>query len=300
VLSRLGYILRETSANLRRNVTLTLASLITVFVSLTLVGLSFLIQKSVDHALARWNKGVEFIVFLNPDATADQIAAIGSDLKTNPQVKSITYFDKQQAYAEFKQLYPDQKSAELVGSLTVDQMPPSYRVVPQVADVQVIRAIGNQFEKKPGVFQVQFSPDAVKSIRSISQFSRVGALAMGFALLASATMLIWTTIRTAMFARRREIEVMKLVGATNWFIRVPFMLEGLLQGLFGAAIACVFVWLANWGWTNKVVSSLQDQQLSALRASTGEVRLTFVLLLGLGSVLGAVGSGIAVTRFLDV
>src|SRR3954454_10350751 len=105
--SRLSYMLRETGASLRRNLTLTLASLLTVVVSLALLGTALLVQKAVDNLLKRWEGGVEFIVFMNPDATQDQIDAVNRDLGDNPQVDKVSFFDKQQAYDEFKRLYPD-------------------------------------------------------------------------------------------------------------------------------------------------------------------------------------------------
>ena len=103
-----------------------------------------------------------------------------------------------------------------------------------------------------------------------------------------------------MFARRREIEVMKLVGATNWFIRIPFMVEGLIQGLVGAILACLFVWGANSFWTSNVVNKINVVDLQQLQVSSGQLRLTCLILLLVGMFVGTLGSGIAVTRFLDV
>jgi cell division transport system permease protein len=111
--------------------------------------------------------------------------------------------------------------------------------------------------------------------------------------------LIWNTIRTAMFARRREIEVMKLVGATNWFIRIPFMLEGLLQGLIGGVLSCLGLWGLNSAWSG-AVADFNDTELAALVVTDGYMRFVMIILLGIGAIAGAVGSGIAASRFLDV
>jgi cell division transport system permease protein len=296
--SRIGYVLRETWASLRRNLTLTLASLLTVIVSLMLVGVALLIQRSVDNSLRRWSDGVEFIVFMNPEATQEQIDSVGRDLRDNPQVESVRFFDKQQAYEEFKRLYPEQP--ELVDALSPEQMPTSYRVVPASAESDVIKAIGTQFEKKPGVFSVSYAADAVDWIRTVSSFLRWFSLVGAIVLLFAAVMLIWNTIRTAMFARRREVEVMKLVGATNWFIRVPFMLEGMIQGLVGALLACLGVVVANSMWESRVIDQATLAELQGLQVTPGQLQITCLFLLLVGAVVGAVGSGIAVTRFLDV
>lgn len=296
--SRLGYILRETGASLRRNLTLTLASLLTVVVSLALLGSALLVQGAVNNLLKRWEGGVEFIVFMNPEATQDQIDAVQRDLEDNPQVDKTTFFDKQQAYDEFQRLYPD--TPELVGALTPADMPTSFRVVPKQADSSLIEAIGTQFEKKPGVYAVEYAKKAVDWIRTVSSFLRWGSFVAAVVLGLGAVMLIWNTIRTAMFARRREIEVMKLVGATNWFIRVPFMLEGMVQGLVGAILAVLGVWAGRQFWQTRVIDTVSIAELQQLQVTSSQFTAVAILLLVAGAAVGAIGSGIAVTRFLDV
>ena len=107
-------------------------------------------------------------------------------------------------------------------------------------------------------------------------------------------LLIWNTIRTAMFARRREIEVMKLVGATNWFIRIPFMLEGLLHGLAGGLLAVAGLYGVNFLWKERVIPKIP------LQVSSSQFNLVVVLVLVVGMLVGAVGSAVAASRFLDV
>ncbi len=119
-------------------------------------------------------------------------------------------------------------------------------------------------------------------------------------LLFAAILLIWNTIRTAMFARRREIEVMKLVGATDWFIRIPFMLEGLIQGFIGGLAACGGLWLINNRWTSGVKDFPPDSGFAALVVTDGFDWRVMLMILGIGMVAGAIGSGIAASRFLDV
>src|SRR5215471_11042029 len=298
--SRVSYVGRETWASLRRNVTLTVAALLTIAVSLTLFGIWLLAQRAVSHTTQQWKGGVEFIVFMNPDATQDQIDAVGRDLRDNPQVKAdkLRFFDKQMAYDEFKRLFPD--SPELVNTMTPALMPTSYRVVPVTDEAAVIDGIGQQFQKKAGVSSVIYAKDAVQWIYTVSNFLRWVFVAVALALGLGSVMLIWNTIRTAMFARRREIEVMKLVGATNWFIRIPFMVEGLIQGLLGAIVACRFVWTANSFWSSNGIGKISVVDLQQLQVSSGELRLTCLYLLLGGALVGAIGSGIAVTRFLDV
>ncbi len=114
-------------------------------------------------------------------------------------------------------------------------------------------------------------------------------------------LLIWNTIRTAMYARRREIEVMKLVGATDWFIRVPFMLEGLLQGMLGGIAASAAMWFINGKWTDSVEKFPDNAGgFNAMVVESGLVGIRMLVLIAVGMLVGAIGSGIAVSRFLDV
>ena len=295
---RLDYFAQETVANLRRNFSLTIASLLTVAVSLALVGAALLLRQGVDNATTRWQVGIEFIVFLQPDVTPDQADAVGRELKDNPDVKDVKFVDKQQAYDEFKLLF--RNSPELVDTVTPDILPASWRVVPSNTDPNVIEAIGRQFEKKAGVMSVVFAKDTVESVMKVTRLMQIGILGAAVVLLIAACLLIVNTIRTAMLSRRREIEVMKLVGASNWFIRVPFMLEGLVQGLLGAALACVAVRVLNSLVESRVTEGQSLAILQNFSVSTSEVNGTLLLLLLVGGLVGAIGSGVAVSSYLDV
>jgi cell division transport system permease protein len=295
---RLDYFAQETVANLRRNFSLTIASLLTVAVSLALVGAALLLRQGVDNATTRWQGGIEFIVFLQPDVSQEQADAVGRELSDNPDVSDVKFVDKQQAYEEFKLLF--RNSPELVDTVTPDILPASWRVVPRNTDPNVIEAIGKQFEKKAGVMSVVFAKDTVESVMKVTRLMQIGILGAAVVLLVAAGLLIVNTIRTAMLSRRREIEVMKLVGASNWFIRVPFMLEGLVQGLLGAAGACVAVIVLNNLVESRVTEGQSLAILQNFSVSSSEVTGTLLFLLLVGVLVGTIGSGVAVSSYLDV
>ena len=295
---RLDYFAQETVANLRRNFSLTIASLLTVAVSLALVGAALLLRQGVDNATTRWQGGIEFIVFLQPDVSQEQADAVGRELQDNPDVRDVKFVDKQQAYEEFKLLF--RNSPELVDTVTPDILPASWRVVPRNTDPNVIEAIGKQFEKKAGVMSVVFAKDTVESVMKVTRLMQIGILGAAVVLLIAAGLLIVNTIRTAMLSRRREIEVMKLVGASNWFIRVPFMLEGLVQGLLGAAGACVAVIVLNNLVESRVTEGQSLAILQNFSVSSSEVTGTLLFLLLVGVLVGTIGSGVAVSSYLDV
>jgi cell division transport system permease protein len=297
--SRIAYIVRETTANLTRNLTLTIASLLTVIVSLSFVGFVFLIQDAVTNQLFEWKDGVEVSIFMTADASDDQIAAVQRDLKQNSLVKDSRFVNKEEAKAEIKKLFPN--TPEIVDITKTADVPTSFRVKPTSTDSTVISAITNQFTKRPGVILVRSADQAISFIRKISSFARWGLGVGAASLLCAAVLLIWNTIRTAMFARRREIEVMKLVGATNWFIRWPFIIEGMVQGLFGAMVACSIVWLGNNLWRSRVIGSFGSSlSFQNLQATAGQFRGVMLLLLAIGAIAGALASAVASGRFLDV
>ncbi len=293
-----SYVARETGSNLRRNLSLTLASMLTVAVSLSLFGAAVLLALGVDNMTARWKGDIEFIVFMNPNASAEQIDSVQTSLSENPQVKDVTYIDKPAAYEEFKKLFS--RSKEMIDAVNEEAMPPSFRVAPVTSDAELIQGLGQEFERKAGVREVVFAFETVRTMQNVTTWITRLILVIGLALLVAAVLLILNTIRMAMFARRREIEVMKLVGATNWFIRVPFMIEGLVQGVIGAVAAIGVVQTLNWLF-DRGLSNNQDLRIfQGFAVGAGELSWTMLALMGIGCLIGAIGSGIAVSRFLDV
>ncbi|MEY2995740.1 MAG: cell division protein FtsX, partial [Actinomycetota bacterium] len=296
----ISYALRETFASLRRNVTLTAAAIVTSAVSLLLVGSTFLIQRAFDNLLTRWKGDVELIVYLRSDASPEQIQLVEDALRSQPSVIDVDrlrYLDQAESYAEAEKLFAGDPGT--LRLLTPENIPSQFKVVPIADDSSLVRELGEQFRQLAGVKEVAYAQDVFDVVSRVSQFIRVATTAMSIILLVVAVGLIWNTIRTAMFARRREIEVMKLVGATNWFIRIPFMLEGLLQGLIGGVLACGGLWGLNSAWSG-AVDDFNDTELAALVVSDGYVSSVMLILLLIGALAGAVGSGIAASRFLDV
>ncbi|MEY3054284.1 MAG: cell division protein FtsX [Ilumatobacteraceae bacterium] len=300
MLARISYALRETFASLRRNVTLTAAAIVTSAVSLLLVGSTFLIQRAFDNLLTRWKGDVELIVYIRSDASVEQIQLVEDALRSQPSVIDVDrlrYLDQAESYAEAEKLFAGDPGT--LRLLTPENIPSQFKVVPIAEDSSLVRELGEQFRQLAGVKEVAYAQDVFDVVSRVSQFIRVATTAMSIILLVVAVGLIWNTIRTAMFARRREIEVMKLVGATNWFIRIPFMLEGLLQGLIGGVLACGGLWGLNSAWSG-AVDDFNDTELAALVVSDGYVSGVMLVLLLIGALAGAVGSGIAASRFLDV
>ncbi len=295
---KLDYVARETATNLFRNVTLTLASVLTVVVSLTLFGSALLLRQGVENANDRFKGGIEFIVYLQPAITQDQRDSIERDLSENPDVREATFVDQDETYEEFKRLF--QNSPQLIETVTPEILPPSFRVAPTIQDPEVVKALGDQFATKPGVYEVVFAFEVVQRIQET--FNKIGVrfLAAAVLLLVAALMLILNTIRVAMFARRREIEVMKLVGATNWFIRVPFIVEGIIQTLLGAAIAVGFMTFLVRPFIDELSRDRVLPIFQGFVITDSNLVFTNFFVVGVAVLIGAIGSAVAVSRFLDV
>jgi cell division transport system permease protein len=297
---KIDYVARETAGNLFRNFTITLASVVTVAVSLALVGAGLMLQDGVSNATERWEGGIEFVIFMNPEATKDapeQIEAMEQELDTNVGVEEFEYFDQDAAYEEFKKLFAD--SPEIVEITEPSILPSSFRVVPVEKNANDIEDLAEQFEKQAGVKEVVLATETIRVIQEFTGRLSGVVVIVAVILLSAAALLIFNTIRMAMYARRREIEVMKLVGATNWFIRVPFMLEGLIQGVVGAGLAIIGLALFK-PFFESMLDPEQIPLVNGFVVSSSEAALIYVALATIGCLVGALGAAIAVTRFLDV
>ncbi len=301
MIQRISYAFRETIASFRRNMTLSAAAVITSAVSLLLVGTTFLIQRAFDNLLVQWRGDVGMIVFVRPDASTEALAFIKQNLESQPNVidvEKMVYLDKAQSFEEAKRVFAGDPTT--LSLLSAETIPSQFKVVPKTTDPTLVRSLADQYRTLPGVAGVSLAEDEFDVISTLSSFVRTVTIGMSLVLLSVAVILIWNTIRTAIFARRREIEVMKLVGATDWFIRVPFILEGLIQGLVGALVSCGGLWALNSAWTNGVAGFKAGTGVSSLVVPSGYVSGVMVALLIIGAVAGGVGSGVASSKFLDV
>ena len=280
----LRYAFKETFTNLWRNRMMTVAAVLTVAVSLSLVGSALLLKQSAAQASAQWQQGTRVTVWMQPNASSSEIDSVKTQLASMPIVKDCQFFTQAQDYQQAKTLLPADEWSVLTPSAT----PSSFRCVPTVpTDAFTVQST---FTNQPGVYQVTAPEQQIRQMNHAIRILQIVFLALAAVLLLSATVLILNTIRMAIFSRRREVSVMKLVGATNWFIRVPFITEGFIQGLLGSAVAILAVTaLHTW-------YPLHNE--FALNASALLGTNTVVLVVGV--VIGSVGSAIAIRRFLDV
>ena len=291
----MDYVVRETASNLWRNRLMSLAAVLTIAVSLALVGSALLIKQGVTVATSQWQGGTQLLIFMQPNATKAQSTAIADQLKATSAVKSYFYVDQAQSYVEFKRLEASQP--DFLSSVTQSDIPPSYRV--SLTDPAEAPAVGQIFNQQVGVRNVEFNRAAIDTMLKISSIAQLVILGLATILLLSASVLILNVIRVAIFSRRREVMVMKLVGATNWFIRIPFMVEGLVQGLAGAFVAAIAV-VGVRSLFAYVIHHYNVQLLSSFVLSTHDLLMTELFVILIGTVVGAAGSFLAVRKYLGV
>ncbi len=288
------YFAKETASNLWRNRLMTIAAILTVAVSLSLVGAALLLKQGAANAEIEWQRGTQVAVWMQPNATASQTKAVDQQLASMPYVHSCVYRDQAYDYNEAKHLLtPDEFQ-----SLTPAAMPSSFRCTPtQPADAELVI---QKFNGYPGVRDVTAPLQQIHTMEETITVLQWVFISIAVVLLLSAAMLILNTIRMAIFARRREVSVMKLVGATNSFIRIPFMSEGLLQGLIGSLGAAVIVYGLHALLNHLGNPDNPNAVLTQMRMSGWEVLGTDAVVVLVGILIGSVGSGIAIRRFLDV
>jgi len=291
-----GYVSREAATNLWRNRLMTAAAILTVAVSLALVGSALLLKQGASKATVRWQDGVQTIVFVKPNAPVPLTKSIGTQLSQSPYVKNCVFRSQSYDFNEARAIEPSDEFA----ATTLSDYPSSYRCV--LNDPSQATAVYQEFIGKPGVFDVKYPSQQIKTMQSVIRILQWVFLSVAVILLLSASVLILNTIRMAIFARRREVSVMKLVGATNWFIRLPFMAEGLIQGLLGAGVAVLVVLALYWGIGLNTPKTAANQGNIIAQMSLGgwEVAGTCILVVLVGVGVGVVGSAFAVRRFLDV
>lgn len=280
----LRYAVKETFSNLWRNRMMTIAAVLTVAVSLSLVGAALLLKQSAAQASAQWQQGTRVTVWMQATASPTELSNVKSQLANSPIVKGCVYYTQHQDYLEAKHILQRNEWSVLTESI----MPSSFRCVPTVP-ANAFTVI-TQFTHQPGVYQVTAPVQQIRQMNRAIRILQIVFLALAGVLLLSSGVLILNTIRMAIFARRREVSVMKLVGATNWFIRIPFITEGFIQGLLGSGVAILAITaLHTW-------YPLHNEFALSTRSLWG----SNVIVLAVGVVVGSVGSAVAIRRFLDV
>ena len=280
---------------MRRNGLMTLASISTVALSLFMLGVFLCGVVNLNNMAASLETQVQLSVYLKDDLTTNQIMETGKAVKSQPHIKELKFVTKDQALQDFKsRLGDDQK--QMIDSLEgINPLPNSYIVT--FENPQDVKLAAKELATVPGVESVHYGQDVVDELFKITQIIRIGGIVL-IAFLAAATLfIISNTIRLTVFARRKEIAIMKYVGATNGFIRWPFVIEGMLLGCIGGLIAVACTGEFYYFITSEIEQSLAFFPLVPMFPIFYQLA---VALLIIGIFVGAIGSAISLRQYMRV
>ena len=294
VLNSMGYFFRETFQSLLRNKFMAVASVLTVTLSMFILGVFLSLVMNMNHMAAYLETQVEMSVYLRDGLTTEQVMNVGKRLKALPDMTEISFTDQDRAMVLFRERLGDQ--AQILDSVNGNPLPASYSL--SFANPDALKSaavIVGGFDEVDGV---QYGQDIIEKLYQISRAIRLGGMLLIVFLAGAELFIISNTIRLTVFARRREIQIMKYVGATNSFIRWPFMLEGMIIGLIGSGLASLILW------------QLYAQTING----AAEAGLVFIPLIGvypfmvyvtlfllaIGIFIGALGSSISIRKYMKV
>jgi cell division transport system permease protein len=284
----------EAFRSIGANLSTTVAATMTVLIGMFLLGLFIALFSWVNSWTDHVRKDVVVKVFFQqqPEATEAQVNDVRVKLESYPETKTVVFVSKEEALKRMTAKYP-----ALIEGLVGNPLPDAFEVTPNDAD-QVSALAARLDPLPPGVDKVDYAQKKTERILSVTNVIKYVFLLGSVILMIASTILIANTIRLSIFSRRREVEVMKLVGASNWFVRGPFMLEGMICGLIGAIAAIILLVLAKEVALPVIEghsSTFSEEDVHAL-----SFPLTALILLGVALAVGAAGSGITLRRFLRV
>jgi len=300
---RPGFFLKEAMRALKRNAAPSLAAMLTVLLTALVLGVFIPVVQATTGTANKVRSRVVVNVYLADNITQPQLTALRNRLVTTPNVKTVNYISKQQALAELQsQRKGTSEAIQLLGS---NPLPATYRVVPKDPGkvqgivnslVRVDPATGKKTFAMAGIGDVRNREQDTNKILSATSLVKTLTASLAALLVLASIALIANTIRLSIFARRREVEVMKLVGATNWFIRWPFVIEGVIVGFMGGVLAVLLLWIIK----DTLVDPLSNRFALIAAPNTIQFPALIAVLLASCVAVSALGSGLTLRRFLRV
>ena len=288
-----GFFMREALKNLRLNLLMSITAITTTFICIVVLGVAWLVSAHVGGVTSSVRQDVSVEAYFPPDATQEEIDGIISDVKSWPEVSGVNYVSEEEALAAFKETFADRP--ELSENLAPGVLPASIQI--QLEDPSEAEAVAQRLEQEKGFTDdnLSYPQQTIERLNSVTSYMIWGLYGATMLFLISSVLLISNAIRLSIFARRKEIEVMKLVGASDSFVRTPFVFEGMVQGLIGAGLAALTVIWINFLFIDWARDALPFVPISA--DAVNPILLLLVLVV-VGVVIGVVGSFLSVTRFL--
>ena len=292
--SSLSYFWGETFRSLFRNRFMAIASVLTVTLSMFILGVFLSAVLNINHMASYLENQVEMTVYLKDGLTTDQVMGIGKYLKAQPGMKEIKFTNKDQAMKDFRERMGDQQG--LLDAINGNPLPASYQMSFQTPEQ--LKTAAEVVAKYQGVETVQYGKDIIEQLYKVAQIIRLSGIVLIIFLAGAELFIISNTIRLTVFARRREIQIMKYVGASNGVIRWPFLFEGMVIGFLGSGFASLILWEGY----KTVVSEMAAAGLVFIPMIPlwPFMGYTTLIILAAGIVIGVMGSAISLRKYMKV
>lgn len=304
-MGRLIFFIKEAARAMRRNAAPSLAAIVTTAVTVILLGVLIPIFQTAQAKSDEVRGELNFQAAIYPDATKAEVQQTRSELAAIPHVKRVEFITKAAALAELKKSFGKEKSEELLSQLHSNPLPTSFRIVPDdAANLNSIKlaVFPDGIDHQSSAYSILsngFSgQQESQKIEQVTSALKIVLTVITALLIAASLMLIGNTIRLSIYTRRREVEVMRLVGATRWFIRWPFMLEGVVVGAVGGLVAILILWLGKITIVDPLSKTFHF--LEAQNSSAVNFAELVVILFAAAVVVSTLGSGLTLRRFLKV
>jgi cell division transport system permease protein len=290
MLPSLSYFFREVYINMKRNVLMSMASISTVTILSLILGFFIIIIMNMNYWSENLVRQLQIVVYLSDDVTEKQIKVVQSSLELTPYIENITFISKEEALKRLREKLKNQLELSDIGK---NPLPNSFEV--KVKEPDKIPRVAAMIRNYPGIETVRYGEKIAGKLITVNRAVHFVGFVILAALFISTMFIVSNTIRLTVFARRKEIAVMQLVGAANWFIRWPFILEGILQGFIGSLISMLLLRLSYAYFQTKIATALPFLIMLSTESLFAQISL---ILLGTGICVGAAGSLISVNKFL--
>jgi len=258
-MGKFSYVLKNTLLNMRRTPLLVFATIIAVMVSSFLVFTTLSARSIVENNTIRWQNGIHVVVFLDDRVTTTAHKQLQESLESYPEVRTVDYFSKPEAQEEFKVLFKDQP--ELLAEVDYEILPSSLRI--NLNDPSNYNLIIERLDGNPAVKEIRTSGEAIERLLSLTDTLVISASAFAVLIGFAAFILIINTLRLAAYAKKKEIKIMRLIGASSTYIRLPFIFEAVIESLIGTSIAVGFGWaVIEYSKNSVVAESIFDITIS--------------------------------------
>lgn len=278
------FFIKEGFIGLKRARLSAVISVVSLCLALTLIGIFGLTALNLKDVIYRFYKQIEIEVFLDPTISGQQVSGLQKKIEEFPQIKTVTYISREQALQEFQEIFGE----DIQKVLKENPLPPSFRIIlkPEFSTPENVEAVSGDISKLKGVQDIIYQKEIIKFLHKYLTLGITLATFVTFSLLIVITILVINTIRLTIYARRTIIQIMKLVGATNYFIKGPFIFEGIFQGALGGLFSSGLIWIIGQGVRQIIFPELVIQNYVYL-----------FLIIG-GIFLGLAGSYLSINKYL--